>query len=153
MSGATHAFRRDCAPEPPWDAALVIYRLEEAGATLLALPTRGLRPADAGAAWPDVVHQAAEAYGYTGEQIRPAVPSAAAITRMDEALRWVGLIPDQRRVLRRIVGARSLIAPLTGRHLFSWRRIGETIGADHRAVQRWHAEGIDTITSRLNKSG
>lgn len=135
---------------PPYDAALVIHRLEEAGATLLALPARGLRPADARAAWPEVVHEAAEAYGYTGERLRPAVPSAAHITRMDEALRWVALIPPDRVVLRRIVGARSLVAPLTGRHLFSWRRLGEAVGADHRAVQRWHADGVGIIAHRLN---
>ena len=44
-------------------------------------------------------------------------------------------------MLRRIVGARSLVHPMTGRHLYSWRRLGTAIGADHKAVQRWHAQG------------
>src|SRR3954451_18159727 len=55
---------------------------------------------------------------------------------------WLSLIPADRFVLQRIVGARALVAPLTGRHLYSWRRLEHAIGADHRAVQRWHADGI-----------
>src|SRR4051795_7597431 len=68
---------------------------------------------------------------------------------MDEALGWLALIPADRFVLRRIVGARALVAPLTGRHLYSWRRLGRVLGADHRAVQRWHADGIRCIARAL----
>jgi hypothetical protein len=39
---------------------------------------------------------------------------------------------------------------MTGRHLYSWRRLGTAIGADHKAVQRWHAQGIDMIVGILN---
>ena len=62
---------------------------------------------------------------------------------------WDGfpLIPRDRSVLRRIVGARALINPLTDRYLYPWRRLGSMIGADHKAVQRWHAVGIDMIVS------
>jgi hypothetical protein len=134
---------------PPWDAELVIYRLEEAGATLLALPG-GRASGRLPSAMPDVVHNPAEAYAWSDVKLRPAVPGAARIDRMDEALRWVSLIDQNRYVLRRIVGARSLVSPLTERHLFSWRRIANMIGADHKAVQRWHAEGIDLIVRRLN---
>jgi len=49
-------------------------------------------------------------------RIHPPVPSAAGITRMDEALGWIQLIPRDRSVLRRIVGARALVNPLTDRH-------------------------------------
>jgi hypothetical protein len=90
----------------------------------------------------------------SGEQehrrIHPPVPSAARITRMDEALGWIPLIPRDRSVLRRIVGARALINPLTDRHLYPWRRLGTMLGADHKAVQRWHAQGVDIIVSALN---
>ena len=72
---------------------------------------------------------------------------------MDEAWAWLGRIPNDRYVLRRIVGARALINPATERHMFSWRRLGTLLGADHRAVQRWHREGIDTIVTSLNRPG
>jgi Domain of unknown function (DUF6362) len=132
-----------------FDAELVTYRLEEAGATLLALPGTGwstrLRSSSL-----EIVRAAIESYGWTEKRLRPAVPSAARITRMDEALGWIALIPIDRYVLRRIVGARSLVHPITERHLYPWRRLATAIGADHKAVKRWHTQGIDLIVAGLN---
>jgi hypothetical protein len=136
-------------PDGLYDAALVTYRLEEAGSTLLALPSTGystkLRSSSL-----EIVRTATEGYGWTEKQVRPAVPSAAKITRMDEALAWVLLIPVENHVLRRIVGARCLVHPLTERHLFSWRRLAALLGADHKAVQRWHGQGIGMLVAALN---
>lgn len=134
-----------------YDARLVLARLEEAGRTLLALPqggyTTGMRTNAA-----MLIRHMIEAEG--GEpvtsRVRPPVPSAAGITRMDEALAWIPLIPRDRSVLRRIVGARALVNPLTDRYLFTWRRLGTMLGADHKAVQRWHAQGVDMIVCALN---
>ena len=130
------------------DADFVIYRLEEAGATLLALPNTGwstrLRSSSV-----DIVRTALESYGWTEARIRPLAPSAEKITRMDEAMSWIPLNPLDRYVLRRIVGARSLVHPITDRHLFPWRRLGAALGADHKAIQRWHAQGIKIIVEAL----
>ena len=132
------------------DADHVIYRLEEAGATLLALPGTGwstrLRTSSI-----ELVRTALEAYGWETARIRPAVPSAEKIDRMDEALAWIAFIQDNRHVLRRVVGARSLVHPVTDRHLYSWRRLGAALGADHKAVQRWHAQGIAMIVAVLHQ--
>ena len=69
----------------PFDAELVIHRLEEAGATLLALPGTGwstrLRSSSL-----EIVRTAVESYGWTSKTIRPPIPPAARITRMDEAM-------------------------------------------------------------------
>jgi Domain of unknown function (DUF6362) len=133
------------------DAETVIYRLEEAGHTLLCLPARGhttgLRQTRH-----QYVAEALEAYA-AEETGRPQLPTppAARITRMDQALAWIPLIPDEKLVLRRIVGCRSLVSPLTGRHLFTWRRLARLLGADHKAIQRWHAIGIDVIVGSLNR--
>jgi hypothetical protein len=66
------------------DADYVVYRLEEAGATLLALPGSGwttrLKTSSI-----EIVRTALEAYGWEAAKIRPAVPSAENIDRMDEA--------------------------------------------------------------------
>jgi hypothetical protein len=132
------------------DPEYVLYRLEEAGRTLLALPNKGpstqLRTTRH-----DVVQSAVEVYGWTrvDARLRPAMPSAAQVTRMDEALDWIRIIPIDRYVLRRIVGARALVSPITERHLFSWRRLGTLLGADHKAIQRWHGQGIDLIVGSL----
>lgn len=134
----------------PASAEWIIARLEEAGATLLALPNSGpsTRLAQASLEW---IRSAAESYGFHRAKVRPAVPSAAHITRMDQTYRWVSRLPQDKYVLRRVVGARSLVNPMTGRHLYSWRRLGLAVGADHKAVQRWHAQGIDLIVAMLNR--
>lgn len=98
-----------------------------------------------------MVRSALESYGWGTRPVRPAVPSAARITRIDEALAWIQLIKkDRSYVLRRIVGARALVHPVSDRYLFSWRRLASAVGADHKAVQRWHAQGIDLIVAALN---
>lgn len=130
----------------------VLARLEEAGAILLAMNCGRAGPASLTAqsqGWP-VVHEAIEAYGWSGMRVRPGLPDARSISRMDEALGWIGLIPQQNYVLRRIVGARALVSPLTGRHLFTWRRIAEMLGAKPRAVRTWHARGIALIVAALS---
>lgn len=134
----------------PFDAALVTFRLEEAGSALLALPGTGwstrLRTSSL-----EIVRTAIESYGWTASRIRPPVPSPERITRMDEAMAWLSLIPIDRYVLRRIVGARSLVHPITERHLYPWRRLACALGADHKAVQRWHRQGIELIVDALNR--
>jgi hypothetical protein len=70
---------------------------------------------------------------------------------MDEAFGWLALIPEQKFLLRRILGARALVHPLTGRHLFPWRRLAAAVGADHKSVQRWHAQGLDMVVQALNR--
>ncbi len=133
------------------DADSVILRLEEAGATLLALPDTGWSRASRMSSF-EIVRAALESYGWTETRIRPAVPSPEKISRMDEAMGWISLIPPDRYVLRRVVDARSLVHPITDRHLFSWRRLGIALGADHKAVQRWHAQGIDLIVAALRRT-
>jgi hypothetical protein len=148
-STASVAGSRD-TPGMQIDFEYVVARLEEAGAALLALPSSGwttkLRASSL-----EIVRTTMENYGWSDKQVRPAIPSAAQITRMDEALGWISLIPLDRYVLRRIVGARSLVSPTTDRHLFPWRRLATAIGADHKAVQRWHRQGVDLIVAALNR--
>ena len=134
----------DGAPATP---EFVQAMLEEAGLTLMALPHTGptTRLRQGGLEWVrDVM-----AYPPERTVIRPAVPSGASIDRMDRVLAWIPRIPADKFVLRRVVGARCLLSPLTGRHLFTWRRLAAAVGADHKAVQRWHAQGLATIACSL----
>ena len=130
------------------DPAFIVARLEEAGRTLLALPQRGYSPGLRTNRL-DIVQEAVEAYGWSEGRIRLPVPPAQRITRMDESFAWLRLIPEDRYVLRRIVGARALVSPYTDRHLYPWRRLGTLLGADHKAVQRWHAQGVGLIVQGL----
>jgi hypothetical protein len=133
-----------------FDCEFVIYYLEEAGRTLLALPSSGYSTKLRSSSM-EIVRSAIEGYGWSEKRIRPPVPSAAKITCMDEVLAWLQLIPIDNYVLRRIVGARCLVHPITERHLFTWRRLGTLLGADHKAIKRWHAQGIEIIVAALNR--
>jgi hypothetical protein len=132
--------------------AEVVARLEAAGATLLALPSRGYSTQLRQMKF-DIVHTALEAYGWEGAAVRPPVPSAAAISDMDEVFGWLTLIPEARYVLRRILGARALVHPITERHLYPWRRLGAMLGADHKSVQRWHGQGVEMLVTALAGRG
>jgi hypothetical protein len=138
------------AREPPPEYEALIACLEEAGATLLSLPKTGFSPSLKTTALP-ILREAAESYGWSTTEVRPAMPSASRISRMDKTLGYLGLIPQDRYLLRRIVGCRALVHPISGRHLFSWRRLAEVLGADHKAIQRWHGEGIRIIIFALRR--
>ena len=77
------------------DADFVVYRLEEAGATGLAYPgsgwTTSMRTSSI-----DIVRTALDSYGWSSDRIRPPAPSSEKITRMDEAMSWLSLIPQER---------------------------------------------------------
>lgn len=142
----------DSALSRPWSlsASDVVELLEWAGAILLAMQLRGGRPRMRGNAWPEYLTTFAESYGWTNERLRPAIPGAHDISCMDVILGWISYIPLDRYVLRRIVGARALVAPVTQRHLFSFNRIAQSLGCDYRAVKKWHADGVALIVSGLH---
>lgn len=130
----------------------VVERLEEAGRALLSMPPTGYstritisrvlfapEPGESGLPTPPAV------------RITP--PSSQEISRMDEALEWLALIPNRQRAIRRIVAARALKNPVTDKHLYSWRDIGRIMNIDHKAVQRWHSQGIEIITRALWRAG
>jgi hypothetical protein len=141
--------RRQDGELPPEYEGLVTC-LEEAGATLLSLPRTGFSPALKTSALP-ILREATESYGWSAAEARPPMPSASRISRMDMVFGYLAFIPQDRYVLRRIIGCRALVHPISGRHLFSWRRLGEVLGADHKAIQRWHAEGIRIIIFALRR--
>jgi hypothetical protein len=116
---------------------------------LLALPGKGYSTQMRTMRF-DVVHSALDAYGWQNAAVRPPMPSAAAISQMDEVFGWLTLIPEAKYVMRRILGARALVHPVTLRHLFPWRRIGTMLGADHKSVQRWHGQAVELLREALS---
>jgi len=134
--------------QPNIDAAFVVAHLEAAGKTLLALPHTGFSPRMRTNA---VFSVASDCGWFSGSAAKCPRPMPQAIDAMDNTLMWLTYIPDSMHVLRRVVGARSLVNPLTDRHLYSWRKLGTFLDADHKTVQRWHAQGIGCIVNALNR--
>lgn len=137
--------------------------LQEAVATEAALVVRGVRPAPFRCAWPEVVEDALEAYGWTALDLPSPVPSPRAVSRADLVLAWVPLIPldPPRRgrdelwsphggaVLRKLVLGRAITRRRDGEPAVSWRRLGQRLGCSHEHARRWHAQGLDRILAGL----
>jgi hypothetical protein len=119
-------------------------RFEEAALTLRRLPERH-RPRGYASSWPPVVHDAMQAYGYTPEAPMRIVPSAAAITRMEECFDWLLILEpeDARIVWLRAEGVR-------------WRQVCYRAGVVRTTAWRRWAASLLTIAKHLNakeKSG
>ena len=123
------------------------------GARLMALHVPGVRPGGYRSGMPEVLQEAIEAYGYNRVRARTAPPQAREIAAMDQALSWIRLLPADRVVMRRIVGARMLCRPEQDRPLLGWRVIAARVGASHEAVRGWHAIALTMIVGRLNAPG
>jgi hypothetical protein len=151
---------RSEAPEDPARQE-VRLRLEQAGATLLALPG-GSGMARVRSNMPDYIQDSRTGFKIDGPvKMRPPTPSAAAITAMDEAFSWISLIPADRAapgsadlhalgggvMKRRIVWARALVSPVTNRYLFSWSKLAETTGCDRKALRQWHGDALGLIVA------
>lgn len=129
--------------ETDWTASAVKHRLKEAAATFWAWhanqprvgPT-GFRPS-----WPEIVRQAAEAYGYDPVRTRPAPPAPDAIDRMEAALDWLNLVNDEDR--------RMLWAWANGAALW---RIGQRFGKSERTMHNWIARAALVIAAQLNQA-
>ena len=120
-----------------WTEAAIKDRLKEAADTLRRLPP-GMRRARL-TGWPDVVRQAAEAYGYGTVATRLAAASPAAITRLDETLIWLFCLDVE---ARRIAWARASGVP--------WRKLEDMDGRCHVTLRRVHDRAVLAILRHLN---
>ena len=113
-------------------------RFEEAAYVLRRLPEKD-RPRGYSSYWPAVMHDAKHAYGYTPEAPMRVIPSAAAITRMEECLDWLLLVDpeDARIVWLRAEGAR-------------WRQVCIRAGCVRSTAWRRWAAALLTISKKLN---
>jgi hypothetical protein len=101
---------------------------------------KGSRPAQLRAGWPDVVREAADAYGYTATRNRPALPSPLELDRMDEALRWLLWVEGTERTV--------LFARACG---VTWRALQEKLDTSYPTLAKIHGRGLTLIAARLEK--
>ena len=149
------AFRRQVKV----DSDFVIHRLQDAGMTMMALPSQGARLAikvcDYGyvreAAKAHPLHAGKRTTGNVSMAMRLPDPDARAIGRMDEAFTWLAMIENM--VTRKIVAVRSLTNPATGREVYSWVQVGKMIGASDKPCKLWYGKGINIIVTELQQKG
>jgi hypothetical protein len=88
-----------------WTALLVFERLVEAVDTQAHLQVGKVGPSKPRGMWPVYATEKMDGYGYTPVQVR-YVPSAAAISRSDEALAWLRALVENEKAIR-ILWARA----------------------------------------------
>ena len=113
-------------------------RFEEAAFTLRRLPEKD-RPRGYASCWPPVVRDAAEVHAGAAEAPMRVIPSAAAITRMEECFDWLLMLDpeDARIVWLRAEGVR-------------WRQVCIRAGVVRSTAWRRWAAALLTIAKRLN---
>lgn len=114
-------------------------RLEEAAWTLRRLPEKD-RPRGYTSSWPPIVRDANHAYGYTPHAPMRVVPSAAAITRMEECFDWLMMLDpeDARIVWLRAENVR-------------WKQICIRAGCVRSTAWRRWVAALMTISKKLEK--
>jgi hypothetical protein len=96
-------------------------------------------------AWPEYRQNFNTAYGSSAERMRPPRPSSKEIQAVDEILALPSLLPDV--LVRRILHARALVAPISNRYICSWTELGYRLKLDRRKVKQLHQRGIEELTA------
>lgn len=134
-----------------WTRDAVTERLSDAARTLKALPASGCFPQNGAIYWPEVVRgfwevwnalddaDSRKRYAEDRNYVR-VPPRAAAIDKMDEALRWLAWVADRRHV--RVLWA-SAIGVKPG-------RLAREMGVSRELVRIWRRQALDQIVCRLN---
>jgi hypothetical protein len=123
--------------EQRWTASLVEERMVEAADTLKRLPEERVRGYFS--TWPPVIRDYWEAFGREDVRLRRGPPSAAAITRMDEAMIWLAWLEtiDTRIVWLRASGER-------------WKTICWKVGLQRSSAHEHWLYALCVIAWRLN---
>ena len=120
-----------------WTPTMVEERMAEAASVLDRLPEERIQGYCS--AWPEVVRNVHEAFGWHDPVMMRPWPSPAAIDRMDETLTWLKwLEPDIAKIVwMRATGAR-------------WKQICWAVGLQRSAAHQRYLFGHCVIARRLS---
>lgn len=125
------------APGFPMDDASLRAYLEDAAATLRALPRASLKAHLT--SWPEVVRDSVSLLAASeGAKARPAPPHPRAIDRMDEVLSWLLACEEAER---RILWARACRIP--------WRKLEALDGRSHMTLRQVAGRGLQKVRGHL----
>lgn len=121
-------------------------RLEDAGCTEMMLPSVS-GPNSSGTYWPDYVNEYKDDIKHENTRLRPTLEQ---MNNWDEVMLWVPRLKNINH--RNAVRFRILINPHTGKHIYSWRQIGDKLNTSHETARQWYNHGVMHITRKLNMS-
>ena len=120
-----------------WTPIIIEERLEEAASVLKRLPP--VKVQGYYSLWPRYVYEFADLVGQEPNEMRLPPPSAASITRMDEAMEWLKLLePDDAKLV-------WLRAERT-----QWKHICVRLGMSRATAHRHWQYAMVLIAWRLN---
>jgi hypothetical protein len=136
---------------PRLDPEILQIWLEWAGSKILALPSPKLKPQGLRVFWPDYPQDPYEVLYFRPKEAPPihaASPTAEELPFMDRILVLPNLCTDVR--FRRVIHARSLVFPFSGRHLYPWLHIAYMLHVSRVTVRSWHKKGLLEISSKIS---
>lgn len=104
------------------------------------LPPEG--PTGYKVAWPEIVREIHEAYGYDKGRRIPITPTSREIERMDRALGWLLLVPERER---KIIWSYANGA--------SYRQLGSVFGISHKTMRVDHYTAIILMAVKISLTG
>jgi hypothetical protein len=138
-------FRRDDRADDAHKLGLACCArlLERSVLTLRALPERD-RPRGIHNAWPTVVRDVQDAYGYTQARMPRFRPTPHDVSVMLDVLGWISWLERQNDGRR---DAQIIVARAFG---ISWWVIGERFRRGERTVRRWYDGAVARIYSAFS---
>lgn len=131
--------------------------LEWAGQRLIAMPGARVGPKDASAAkWPDFSQDIWEVVDFRVRiALRVVAPNGYEIGLMEAILdlpNLIGTNDDERsQTIRKIVRRRTLLHPITGRHLFTWTAMAKRYGVSPFIVRSRYEAGLLQVCRRIER--
>jgi hypothetical protein len=122
--------------------------LEWAGEKLLSLPIRNAKPQSYKNNWPEFKQLPNQDFSH--KSFRPSPPNGNEIDTLDKIFDLILILPNP--TIRRIIQARSLINPISHRHLYPWLTISEFLNLDRRTVKRHYDFGLNQIARNSRQS-
>jgi hypothetical protein len=123
--------------------------LEWAGMKLLSLPNTRIKPEAYRNNWPKYIQDPDSIFSFSHQRLRPAIPNGYEIDLLDKISNLILLV--DKPIIRQILQARSLLNPISHRHIYHWMQIAELVNMDRRTIRRWHEIGLKQIIFKTNK--
>jgi hypothetical protein len=115
--------------------------LEWAGARLLAMPARKVKPSEPKVAWPTYSQDKFEILDFrAGISFRAAAPSKDEIPVVEEILTLPAFCREHK--VRRVLHIRALIHPINGRYMYNWMKVAKMLETNRATAKSWHAKGL-----------
>lgn len=131
--------------------------LEWAGIRLIAMPGPRAGPSEFRGFWPDYSQERFEIISFRARiALRVAAPGPSEIPLMEQILLLPNLLQpsesERIQMMRKAIRKRTLLHPITERHLFSWARLAKDLETSRFIAQGLYEDGIIRLTKLIDSA-